>query len=247
VEPIHLLIVNPRDAVLRLVKAGHLSKAQGPMKFTIVLTKDVKTMLGETYFNAKVVDLKSEEWDPSIKYVSAFAYDYIGQQFLNDISDQILLQNGKDLATARMANYYRSQPPIGCKLVETISYMGRHVVVSCLNFVDDKKISMHTTFDDDYANLIENVFENLDKLEIINGATQTYIDSAGIAGIRMHPSNLTYQHQKLGTSRHWFDVWPGVTMNCGAKSNNKSFRGFYEWAENTGTSSKFYTAKPLTI
>ena len=246
-ELTHLLIVNPSEAVLRLVKAGHISKAQGAMKFTLVLTKDVRTMLGETYFNATVVDLKSREWDTSTKYVSAFSYDYSGQQFLNEIHDQIQLSNSKEENDTRLQNYYRAQPPIGCKLVETISYMGRHVVVSCLDFIEDKKISMRASFDDEYANMIEEVFENLDKLGIINGITQTYIDITGIAGIRQHPSNLTYQHQKLGTERHWFDVWPGVTMNCGVRSNNKSFRGFYEWAEATGTSSKIYTAKPLTI
>lgn len=245
-EPTHLLIVNPREAVLRLVKAGHTSKSSA-MTFTIVLTKDVKTILGEQYFNAKVIDLKQEEWDTSIKFVSAFSYDYSGQQFLNEISDQIILSNDKTGNDARLKNYYRAQPPVGCQLIETLSYMGRHVVVSCLDFLEDKKISMKTTFDDEYTNLIEEVFENLDNLGIINGTTQTYIDIGGIAGIRQHPSNLTYQHQKNGTARHWFDVWPGVTMNCGVKSNNKSFRGFYEWAELTGKSSKIYTAKPLTI
>lgn len=245
-EPTHLLIVNPREAVLRLVKAGFTSKG-GAMTFTIVLTKDAKTILGEQYFNAKVIDLKLKEWDPSIKYVSAFSYDYSGQQFLNEISDQIILSNSKALNDQRLQNYYRAQPPVGCKLIETLSYMGRHVVVSCLDFLEDKKISIKTSFDEDYLNLIEEVFENLDNLEIINGTTQTYVDITGIAGIRQHPSNLTYQHQKFGTARHWFDVWPGVTMNCGSKSNNKSFRGFYEWAESTGTSSKVYTAKSLTL
>ena len=245
-EPTHLLIVNPREAVLRLVKAGFTSKG-GAMTFTIVLTKDAKTILGEQYFNAKVIDLKIKEWDPSIKYVSAFSYDYTGQQFLNEISDQIILSNAKDSNNVRLQNYYRAQPPIGCKLIETLSYMGRHVVVSCLNFGEDRKISMTTTFDDEYTDMIEEVFENLDKLEIINGTTQTYIDTTGIAGIRQHPSNLTYQHQKIGTTRHWFDAWPGVIMNCGIKSNNKSFRGFYEWTESTGLSSKIYTANTLTL
>ena len=246
-EPIHLLIVNPREAVLRLVKAGFLSKAQGPMTFTVVLTKDVRTMLGEKYFNAKVIDLKTEEWDTSTKYVSAFSYDYSGQQFLNEISDQIILSNDKDSNDTRLRNYYRSQPPVGCKLIETLSYMGRHVVVSCLDFIEDKKISMRATFDDEYADMIEEVFENLDNLGVLNGTTQTYIDATGIAGIRLHPSNLTYQHQKFGTERHWFDVWPTVTMNCGVKSNNKSFRSFYEWTEASGPSAKIYKAKPLTI
>jgi len=246
-EPTHLLIVNPRDAVLRLVKAGFTSKA-GAMTFTIVLTKDVKTVLGEQYFNARVIDLKQQEWDASIKYVSAFSYDYSGQQFLNEISDQIILSNSESRNDERLQNYYRDQPQIGSKLIETLSYMGRHVVVSCLEFLEDKKVSMQTAFDNKYIDQIEEVFENLDKLEIINGTTQTYMDATGtITGIRQHPSNLTYQNQKYGTARHWFDVWPGVTMNCGTKSNNKSFRSFYEWAESTGTSSKVYTAKPLTL
>ena len=245
-EPTHLLIVNPREAVLRLVKAGFKSKGSA-MTFTIVLTKDAKTILGEEYFNAKVIDLKQKEWDTSIKYVSAFSYDYVGQQFLNEISDQIILTNNKSSDVARLQNYYRAQPPVGCKIIETLSYMGRHVVVSSLDFLEDRKISIKTSFDEDYSNLIEEVFENLDNLEIINGVTQTYVDITGIAGIRQHPSNLTYQHQKTSTARHWFDVWPGVTMNCGSKSNNKSFRGFYEWAESTGTSSKVYTAKPLAL
>lgn len=246
-EPIHLLIVNPREIVLRLVKAGYISKKQGAMTFTIALTKDNKLILGKHYFYANVIDLKSEEWDNSIKYVSALSFDYSGQQFLNEIVNQIILSNSKDSNNARLQNYYKAQPPVGCKLIETLSYMGRHVVVSCLNLVEDNKISMNTTFDDAYTDMIEQVFENLDKLEIINGTTQTYIDATGIAGIRQHPSNLTYQYQKTSTARHWFDVWPGVTMNCGSKSNNKSFRGFYEWAESTGTSSKVYTTKLLDL
>jgi hypothetical protein len=245
-DPTHLLIVNPREAVLRLVKAGHTAKGVGTMTFTIVLTKDIKLILGEKYFNARVVDLKTAEWNKSEKFVSAFSYDYVGQQFLNEINDQIILNNGQDSNDARIRNYYRAQPPVGCKLVETLSYMGRHVVVSCLDFGPDKKISMRAEFNQEYLDMIETVFEHLDNLGIINGTTQTYIDLSGIAGIRQHPSNLTYQHQKSGTSRHWFDAWPSVTMNHDKKAN-QSFRNFYEWAETTGTSSKIYTANPITI
>jgi hypothetical protein len=124
--------------------------------------------------------------------------------------------------------------------------MGRHVVVSCLEFKENKKIEMKSEFDKEWASTIEEVYENLDKLQIINGTTQTYIDNTGIAGIRLHPSNLTYDLQKSGTARHWFDVWPAVLMHNQTKAN-QGFRNFYNWTEQSGPTAKVYTATPLTI
>jgi len=244
-QPTHLLIVNPKPAILRLVTTGFQSLAKDPMTFTIVITKDVKATLGETYPNTTVVDLKEQEWDTSTKYVSAIAYDYNGQKFLEDISDQIVLSNVKD-GVERLAKYYRSAPPVGCRIIETLSYMGRHVVVSCLEFKENKKIEMKSDFDKEWTSTIEEVYENLDKLQIINGTTQTYIDTTGIAGIRLHPSNLTYDLQKSGTARHWFDVWPAVLMHNQTKAN-QGFRNFYNWTEQSGPTAKVYTATPLTI
>jgi hypothetical protein len=178
--------------------------------------------------------------------VSAIAYDYNGQKFLEDVSDQIVLGNVKNGSAERIAKYYRSAPPVGCRIIETLSYMGRHVVVSCLEYNADKKIVMNTTFDKEWATTIEEVYENLDNLRIVNGTTQTYIDAAGIAGIRLHPSNLTYDLQKSGTARHWFDAWPSVLMNNQTKAN-QGFRNFYNWTEQSGPTAKVYTATPLTI
>lgn len=245
-QPTHLLIVNPKPAILRLVNTGFQSIAKDPMTFTIVITKDVKATLGVTYANTTTFDLKEREWDTSTKYVSAIAYDYNGQKFLEDISDQIVLSNGKNHGVERLAKYYRAAPPLGCRLIETLSYMGRHVVVSCLEFQEDKKIEMKSNFDKEWTATIEEVYENLDKLQIINGSTQTYLDNTGIAGIRLHPSNLTYDLQKSGTSRHWFDVWPGVLM-CNQTKANQAFRNFYNWTEQSGPTAKVYTATPLTI
>ena len=242
----HLLIVNPKPAILRLVNTGFQSLAKDPMTFTIVITKDIKATLGVTYANTTTFDLKDREWDTATKYVSAIAYDYTGQKFLEDISDQIVLSNVKGSGVERLAKYYRAAPPIGCRLIETLSYMGRHVVVSCLEFQEDKQIEMKSTFDKEWTTTIEEVYENLDRLQIINGSTQTYIDNTGIAGIRLHPSNLTYTLQKSGTARHWFDVWPGVLM-CNQTKANQAFRNFYNWTEQSGPTAKVYTATPLTI
>lgn len=245
-QPVHLLIVNPKPAILRLVKTGFQSLAKEPMTFTIVITKDVTATLGETYPDTTVVDLKEQEWDTSTKYVSAISYDYNGQRFLEEINGQIILSNVKEGEASRLSKYYRSQPPVGCCLIETLSYLGRHVVVSCLDFKENRKIEMRSEFDTDWTNTIEAVYDNLDKLKIINGTTQTYIDTTGIAGVRMHPSNLTYDLQKSGTERHWFDVWPAVLMHNQTKAN-QGFRNFYNWTEETGPSAKTYTATPLVI
>ena len=105
---------------------------------------------------------------------------------------------------------------------------------------------MKSTFDKEWTTTIEEVYENLDRLQIINGTTQTYLDTTGIAGIRLHPSNITYDLQKAGTARHWFDVWPAVLMHNQTKAN-QGFRNFYNWTEESGPTAKVYTATPLTI
>lgn len=242
----HLLIVNPKPAILRLVSAGFQSLAKDPMTFTIVITKDVQATLDNTYSNTTVVDLKQQEWNTATKYVSAIAYDYNGQKFLEDNSHQIILSNVRDHGVKRLANYYRSVPPRGCRIIETLSYMGRHVVVSCLEFQDNNKIEMKSNFDKEWTATIEAVYENLDQLGIINGTAQTYLDTTGIAGIKLHPANLLYDQQKTGTARHWFDVWPAVLMHNQTKAN-QGFRNFYNWTEETGSTAKVYTATHLTI
>ena len=94
----HLLIVNPREAVLRLVKAGHMSKGLGAMTFTIVLTKDIKLMLGEKYFNAKVVERQDQEaqLDPINKNIADIVPASETESGIIEIATQAEVDAGTD-------------------------------------------------------------------------------------------------------------------------------------------------------
>jgi hypothetical protein len=238
----HLLIVNPSDIALRLTKAGFAFKAGETLDITVVITREhqspmpSKEVFREGY-NAELIDLRREEWDSSVKFVSAIAYDFAGQSFLEGIQSQILLNN-VDGNPKRIANYNKRKPEANEFLIECVSYNGRHVIIQCLKF--GTKIEVETTFDSSWDNLAETVFAYLDSQEVINGPSQVYFNSnSEPVGLRLHPSNISYSDQLKATSRHWWDTWPVVVL-LQSGSPNIAFRKFYEWYTKTGKTSKKY-------
>lgn len=238
----HLLIINPSDVALRLVKAGVDTKTGDTFNITVVVTTEYqKPMPSKEVFiegyKAELIDLRREEWDYTRKYVSAIAYDFSGQSFLEGIQSQVLLNN-IDANPKRLESYYKNKPVVGELLVETLSYNGRHVIIQCIKF--GEKVEVETNLDDTWSELTEVLFEYLDGCEIINGPSQVYFNvNREPVGLRLHPSNISYNDQLRATSRHWWDAWPSPLLLQTDKPNI-AFRKFYEWLTRTGPTSKKY-------
>lgn len=238
----HLLIINPSEIALRLVKTGVDTKTGDVFNITVLITTEhQKPMPSKEVFevehNAKLIDLRREEWDYTLKFTSAIAYDFSGQSFLEGIQSQVLLNN-IDANPKRLESYYKNKPLNGELLVETISYNGRHIVIQCIKF--SEKAEVETNLDSAWDDLTETLFEYLDKQEVINGPSQVYFNAnREPIGLRLHPSNIPYTDQLKATSRHWWDAWPGPLLLQSDKPNI-AFRKFYEWSTRTGLTSKKY-------
>lgn len=240
----HILIINPSEIALRLVKVGVVStKSNEVFDVTVLITREhqspmpSKEVFKEGY-NANLIDLRREEWDSSLKFTGAVAYDFAGQSFLEGIQSQIVLNN-ISANPARIEHYYKQKPEVGEMLIEILSYNGRHVVVQGLKF--NNEIQVVSNFDQSWDNAIEAAFEYLDAHEVINGSSQVYFDSNGVPmGLRLHPCNISYDGQLKTTMRHWWNIWPTVLMLKANNNPNIAFRKFYEWYLKTGKSSKRY-------
>lgn len=253
-ENSNILLVNPSIYALRLAKEGLKTEKGAYATFTIVNTakssvsvsidlNNVTKVFDKN--NVEVADLKSIDWNFDVKFVSGFAFDYAGQVLLESIAEnQIVLRNGGD-PTARLNSYLRSPTETNDILVETLSYLGRHVVIAAWRFLENKKLEIITDFTNEWIDLVETTFENLDNLKLSNGPAQTYIRNSVVFGTKYNPSNIRYVQQKEGTERHWFDIWPMTTLVHTSNPISAS-RKFYEWTDNTGTA-KTYKATTLTI
>lgn len=239
----HLLIVNPSEIVLRIVKPGVETKTGEKFEVTIATTPDYQGQFPsaeefEKTYNAKLINLGKDTWDSEAKFTSAIAYNVAGQSFIEDHQSQFLLNN-VEFNPVRLEHYYKDKPQPGDFIVESLSYNGRHVVVQCIKFVNG--IQVESELDTKrWAEVAEKVTTFLDNHKIINGPSQVYFNSSDeINGLRLHPCNVSYVEQLKSTSRHWWDVWPSVTMLHKDKPN-QAFRKFYEWTERTGKTSKIY-------
>jgi len=238
----HLLIINPSEMALRLVKTGVDTKTKDKFNITVLVTTEYQKPtpskeVFEVENNATLIDLRREEWDYKAKFTSAIAYDFSGQSFLEGIQSQILLNN-IDANPNRLGFYYKNKPNLGECLIECISYQGRHIVIQCIKF--GEKAEVETTFDSKWDDITETLFAYLDKQEVINGPSQVYFNvNAEPIGMRLHPSNIPYTDQLKATSRHWWDTWPSVVL-LRNDSPNIAFRKFYEWSTKTGKTSKKY-------
>jgi hypothetical protein len=251
----HLLIINPSEMVLRLVTAGFTSaKTNEKLNIKVVTTSEYKPNIGtkETFkekCSAELIDLRTENWDESIKIVSAFAYDLAGQMFLETIQGQIILNNPWP-NDKRISDYYRGRPEPDDLIIETLSYNGRHVVVQGLKFVQTEtsglRVEMISDHNDTWLELMEDCFTYLDDHEVINGPAQLYVTANKITGIKMHPSNIAYSEQVKATTRHWWDILPAYVMLKEGKANS-AFRKFYEWTLNTGKTAKVYKGTTMLV
>lgn len=238
----HLLVINPSEVVLRLIRAGVETKTEDTFNITVLITKEIERSIpSKEVFkvenNANLIDLRNEEWDSSLKFASAIAYEYYGQRFLENIQSQILLNN-VETNIKRLELYQNARPSADGFLIESISYCGRHIVIQCIKFKNGTEVK--TEFDAEWEELVETLFDYLDQHQVINGPSQVYFNGKNEpVGIRLHASNIGYTDQLKATSRHWWDVWPSVVLLQRDKPNI-AFRKFYEWSTRTGETSKKY-------
>jgi hypothetical protein len=244
-----ILLINPMFNIVKLITTI-IDSGKNNLDYCIVLT--AKTIIATPDINlaqysdcVTVLDLKTEEWNFDINFVSGISFDYNGQVLLESVSNQILLKNPgtQDL---RLSKFLSVTPNTGDMLIETISYQGRHVAIAGWKFLEDKHLGLQTEFDQVWVDQIEKAFETLDNAKIINGPAQVYFNvDSNVIGIKMHPSNIRYAQQKTGTSRHWLDIWQTITA---LQSTNpiSAQRKFYDWIDGTGTA-KAYKATTLTL
>ena len=246
----HLLVINPSEITLRLVRAGVDTKTEDTFNVTVLITSEVsRSIPSKEVFkvenNANLIDLRKEEWDSSLKFSSAIAYEYYGQRFLENIQSQILLNNVES-NTKRLESYYNNKPESGGFLVESITYCGRHIVIQCIKFNNGTEVK--NEFDTEWEEIAQTLFNYLDQHQIINGPSQVYFNANNEPiGLRLHPSNIPYADQLKATSRHWWDAWPSVLL-LQKDSPNIAFRKFYEWSTRTGeTSKKYWTGSEVKL
>lgn len=243
-----ILLINPMGSIVRLVESIIVS-GKSNLNYYIVLTAKsfVPPPVGlEQYTDyITVVDLKTTEWNFDVNFVTGIAFDYNGQVLLESVRDQMQFAN-PGTPNHRINKFLSKKIEPGNLMVETISYQGRHIVVAGWEFLEDNHIKLQTKFDQAWNEIIEVVFEALDDAKVVNGPAQVYFDStSNQIGIKLHPSNIPYKEQKLGTSRYWFDIWETVTA-LQLTNPISAQRKFYNWVEETGTS-KTYIATPLTL
>lgn len=239
----HLLVINPSEVVLRLIKAGVDTKTEDKFNITVLVTSEYQNPLpSKEVFaienNATLIDLRREEWDSSLRFVSGISYNFTGQSFLEGIQSQILLNNVES-NPARLEHFNKRKPESGELLLDVLTYNGRHIVIQGIRF-NDVKIQVKNEFDSTWGNIVETAFDYLDEHKVINGPSQVYFNvNNEPTGLRLHPSNIAYTDQLKATSRHWWDAWPSVVL-LQKDSPNIAFRKFYEWSTRTGETSKKY-------
>ena len=239
----HLLVINPSDVVLRLIKAGVDTKTEDKFNVTVLVTSEYQQPLpsNEVFAlenNAVLIDLRREEWDSSLKFVSGISYNFTGQSFLEGIQSQLLLNNVES-NPARLEYIHKTRPESGQSLIDVLTYNGRHVVIQGIHF-NSNGVRIESEFKAEWEDEVETAFDYLDEHKVINGPSQVYFNAnREPIGLRLHPSNIPYTDQLKATSRHWWDAWPSVAL-LQKDSPNIAFRKFYEWSTRTGETSKKY-------
>lgn len=237
----HQLFINPSEIATRIIpafKARNLDVGilltQGKTLETGVNLADLSTI--------NVIDLNKDTWNQDLKIVSAVAWCGQGHAFLESISDQVALSNVAipGYRDARLNCYLRSPVEENTVFIDTLSYKGRHVVMSVWKYQDSQWKLFQDFKTPEFVNDIELAWSNLDSLGVVNGPSQSYILPSKEIKLRYHPTNAAYGPSRGLVTRHWFDIWPTVVENE-SKNPKKSHNSFYDWVEKFGSSKRFTT------
>ena len=236
----HLLLIDPSEIASRVIPLFTKSQQQ----VGVVISKG--SSLGDASKNidtakVKLFDLNKEAWNSDIKVVSAIAWSKTGHEFLESISNQVSLANISDTGSKKIrAEQYMNQPPNdGTIFIDTLSYKGRHVVMSVWKFINGQWKLFQDFSTSEFVDAIEHAWTNLDAAGIINGPSQSYL-SDGVIKLKFHPTNAAYAASQTLVTRHWIEIWPTVLAH--EETNpKKAFNSYYDWVERSGSSKRFAT------
>ena len=230
---IDLLLINPHEKAYDTLLAF---KAQG-------LT--CKAVITPGY--VKEADFVGQEDRTRLKEVTAvttaLAFGKNGQNIVEELNSagKIILGNLSTPARfqKRLQDYfnYDTQVKTGTWLFETVSFKGRHVL--CYSkfyneaygwkFIDRSKQDLPF-----FSGRIEEVFEYLDAMGVLNGPTQVYIDNESKFSIRFCPG--IQNSEKL--QKHFSHIWPEVLAQE-KKDTKLAMSAFYSWADRFGSAKRF--------
>lgn len=230
---IDLLLINPHETAYNALLPF---KSQG-------LT--CKAVLTPGYVNeAHFVDLQDRILIKDVDTVtSAMAFGQNGQRIVEELNSagKVVLGN---LSTPsrfqkRLQDYFNFDTKVktGTWLFETVSFKGRHVL--CYSkfyneaygwkFIGRSKQDLPF-----FSSRIEEVFEYLDSMGVLNGATQVYIDNESKFSIRFCPG--IQNSEKL--QKHFSHIWPEVLVQE-KKETRLAMSAFYSWADRFGSAKRF--------
>lgn len=236
----HFLFIDPSSLATRVIPV-FLSRR---LKVGVVMTQkqNADDLLGG--INTKEVelfDLDKQAWNADVKVTSAVSWSKSGQEFLESISPQVALSNisNEHMRNLRNSQYIDSAVVENTIFIDTLSYKGRHVVMSVWKFIGEWKL-----FNDfqtpEFADAIEKAWANLDESGVINGPSQTYILPNDSIKLKFHPTNAAYAASRGLVNRHWIDIWPTV-VEYELVNPKKSHNSYYDWVEKFGNSKRFTT------
>ena len=221
---IDLLLINPRGHAQALAHALSANNSSYQIVTTPGELFDYPTEL-------QVINLDASQWDKTQKYKSAIAYNSKGQHWLDDISDQIVLNNRpiKDRAQYYLNNTFEVE--LG-KLFNVLSYRGRHVLINASIYTDSKFNLIQDQLEPAFKDQVESVFEFLDSVGVLNGPSQVFIKPDGTVLIKLVP------HGATTTNRKFWNIWPKILL-LEIDQPKKALLTFYGWTSNAGSAKKF--------
>jgi len=236
----HILFVDPSEIAIRVIPA--FIKNQLEVAVVITAGNQLHDPNGVVETNKiKLYDLNKEAWNQEVKAVSAVSWSCAGQEFLDSISDQIMLTNVSDPAMqkSRQDLYMNQAPSNDTIFIDTLSYKGRHVVMSVWKFLDGQWKLFQDFDTDEFVDAIERAWNNLDANGVINGPSQSYVIGDTIK-LKFHPTNAAYAASKTLVTRHWIEIWPTIIAHE-QQNPKKSINSYYDWVERSGNSKRFTT------
>lgn len=236
-----ILFINPSEIATRIIPAFKVKNSEVAVLLTNGRTLESGTVPADLS-NVRIIDLAKEEWDRSLKIMSAVAWDQEGHKFLESINDQIALCNVNipGYIDKRKSSYLNLPVEEDTIFIDTLSYKGRHVVMSVWKYIGGQWKLFQEFKVPEFINAIEHAWANLDAQGVINGPSQSYVMPGNIIKLKFHPTNAAYGASKGLVTRHWFEIWP-VVIEHEINNPKKSINSFYDWVERSGSSKRFET------
>lgn len=176
---------------------------------------------------------------------TALAFGKNGQNIVEELNSAGIITLGNVSTPAcfqkRLQDYFNHDTLVktGTLLFETVSFNGRHVLCYSAFYNEAyewKFISRDTQDLPVFSERIEEVFEYLDAMGILNGPTQVYIDSESNFAIKCCCGSLQDPKQ---LQKHFVHIWPKILAAQEKKDTKLTMSAFYSWADQFGSTKRF--------